>query len=61
MVFEPELPKGFREGNRGWSLKVPSSKDKKLSKIKTENVDLKSRLKQLEAAVAEIVSKKGKK
>ena len=61
MVFDTEIPVGFRKGNGGWSLKVPSSKDKKLTTLKSENADLKSRLEQLEAAVAEMASNEKKK
>ena len=61
MVFEPELPKGFKKGASGWMLVVPTSKDKKINKIKQENADLKSRLEQLEAAVAEMASNEKKK
>ena len=60
MVFEPELPKGFKKGASGWMLVVPTSKDKKINKIKQENAELKDRLAQLEAAVEQLVSKKKK-
>ena len=60
MVFETELPLGYRKGSVGWALKVPSSKERKLNKLKSENADLKSRLEQLEAAVEQLVSKKKK-
>lgn len=60
MVFESELPKGFKKGASGWMLVVPTSKDKKINKIKQENTELKSRLEQLEAAVEQLVSKKKK-
>lgn len=61
MVFQQDIPKGYKKGSPGWALVVPTAKDKKMSKLKAENVDLKSRLEQLEAAVEQLVSKKGKK
>lgn len=62
MVFQQDIPKGYKKGSPGWALVVPTSKDRKLSKLKSENDELKSRLEQLEAAVSELTpSKKGKK
>ena len=60
MVFQQDIPKGYKKGSPGWALVVPTSKDRKLSKLKSENDELKSRLEQLEAAVEQIVSKKKK-
>ena len=60
MTFNQEIPKGYKKGDGGWALVVPTSKDKKLNKLKQENANLKSRLEQLEAAVAEMANKKKK-
>ena len=55
-------PNGFdRAKVRGWLHVAPGPNRKAIDKLNAENADLKSRLEQLEAAVAEIVSKKGKK
>ena len=61
MVFQQDIPKGYKKGSPGWALVVPTAKDKKMSKLKAENADLKSRLEQLEAAVAEMASNEKKK
>lgn len=54
MIFQQDIPSGYKKGSPGWALVVPTSKDKKMSKIKQENADLKQRLEQLEAAVSEL-------
>ena len=54
-------PTGFDRGHaRGWLHVAQSPNAKSISKLKSENLDLKFRLEQLEAAVAEMVSKKKK-
>ena len=57
-IFGDNPPQDYTRGNKGW-LK-PTGPKKQLTKIKKENADLKSRLEQLEAAVAELASKKKK-
>ena len=55
-------PEGFdRSNTRGWLQITQSPQRKTLNKLKSENADLKSRLEQLEAAVAEMASGKKKK
>lgn len=60
MVFQQDIPKGYKKGSPGWSLVVTTSKDRKLSKLKSENDELKQRLEQLEVIVGELASKKKK-
>ena len=60
-IFGDNPPQDYARGTKGW-LKPKSSPVKKtLNKLKSENADLKSRLEQLEAAVAEMASGKKKK
>lgn len=60
-IFGDNPPQDYTRGTKGW-LKAKANPVKVgLKVLKAENADLKSRLEQLEAAVAEIVSKKGKK
>ena len=60
-IFGDNPPQDYSRGNKGW-LKPKSNPIKsRIKLLKAENIDLKSRLEQLEIAVAEMVSKKGKK
>jgi hypothetical protein len=59
-IFGDNPPADYRRGNKGW-LKAKSSPQKvQVKELKQENKDLKSRLELLEAAVAELASKKKK-
>lgn len=59
-IFGDNPPNDFVRGNKGWLKSKPSGAIKRMSKLKSENDELKSRLEQLEAAVEQIVSKKKK-
>lgn len=60
-IFGDNPPNDFIRGNKGWLKSKPSGAIKRLSKLKVENAELRARLEQLEVAVSEITSKKGKK
>ena len=60
-IFGDNPPQDYARGNKGWLKPKANSAKKRLSVIKAENADLKSRLEQLEAAVAEMASNKKKK
>lgn len=60
-LFDDNPPQGMERGKRGWLVPKPSSQLKRVSELKQENTELKSRLEQLEAAVSELTSEKGKK
>ena len=59
-IFGDNPPQDFVRGSKAWLKAKGNPVTKKLRSIKQENLDLKSRLEQLEAAVAEMVSKKKK-
>ena len=60
-IFGDNPPQDYVRGNKGWLKPKANSAKKKLNLIKAENADLKSRLEQLEAAVADLASGKKKK
>lgn len=59
-IFGDNPPQDYARGSKGWLKPKASSAKKKLSLIRAENADLKSRLEQLEATVEQLVSKKKK-
>ena len=59
-IFGDNPPQDYTRGSKGWLKPKANSAKKRLSVIKAENADLKSRLEQLEAAVEQLVSKKKK-
>lgn len=59
-IFDDNPPQGMERGKRGWLVPKPSSQLKRVSELKQENTELKSRLEQLEAMVEQLVSKKKK-
>lgn len=60
-IFGDNPPQDFVRGSKAWLKAKGNPIAKKLRSIKQENLDLKSRLEQLEVAVAEITTKKSKK
>ena len=59
-IFDDNPPQGMERGKRGWLVPKPSSQLKRVSELKQENTELKSRLEQLEAMVEQLASKKKK-
>lgn len=59
-IFGDNPPSEFKRGNKGWLKAEQSPTKKQLRSIKKENTELKSRLEQLEATVAELATKKKK-
>ena len=59
-IFGDNPPSEFVRSSKGWLKAKPNPTKKQIKSLKSENADLKSRLEQLEAAVAEIASKKKK-
>ena len=59
--FFNQPPQGYVRSPNGWLRAAKTPQMTAAKRLRVENKDLKSRLEQLEAAVAEIVSKKGKK
>ena len=60
-IFGDAPPQDMVRASKGWLKQKKGGVRSHMSSLRKENLNLKSRLKQLEAAVAEIVSKKGKK
>ena len=59
-IFGDNPPQDYARGTKGWLKPKSSPVKKSLSKLKSENADLKDRLEQLEAAVEQLVNKKKK-
>jgi hypothetical protein len=59
-IFGDNPPQEFARSAKGWLKRKPSGTSRRISKLKSENDELKQRLEQLEAAVEQIVSKKKK-
>ena len=60
-IFDDNPPNGYiRSPNKGWIVPKKTGTSKKLSNLKQENLELKERLEQLEAAVSEMANKKKK-
>ena len=58
--FGDSPPSEFTRANKGWLKRKKTASKAATDKIKSENVGLKQRLEELEAAVNKLVSKKKK-
>lgn len=60
-IFGDNPPQDMIRSKKGWLKAKATPTKKQLLNLKNENVELKSRLEQLEAAVEQLGNKKGKK
>ena len=59
-IFDDNPPSNFKRSARGWIKPKPTATKKQLQGLKSENLELKDRLAQVEAMVEQLVSKKKK-